>query len=261
MISVETFGVRGAIGHSYDRLRRSLSNHGLRGTLERAFRKAPPAPEVEQLRPADPFDQLHGTDTSGKMTPSTLPGVSQSALYLTAYIGVPYSSLTEALSHLPLQPADFTFVDLGCGKGRALLVAAQFPFRRILGVELAANLCAVAQANIASKPEWASHISVLNQDAATVTFPEGPLLIFLFNPFFAPVLRRVLANLESQLRRAPRETYVLYAANPRFKVLTQFPFLREVSEATYSIDPEEAAADRFNGTETSFTLYAADLNR
>ena len=74
------------------------------------------------------------------------------------------------------------------------------------------------------KPEWASRITVINEDAAKVTYPETPLVVFLFSPFFAPVLRRVLANLERQLRRAPRETYLLYANNPRFtKVLKRFP--------------------------------------
>jgi len=104
-------------------------------------------------------------------------------------------------------------------------------------VELAPGLCEVARANIAKKSEWASRITVINEDAAKVTYPETPLVVFLFSPFFAPVLRRVLANLERQLRRAPRETYLLYANNPRFtKVLKRFPFLREVWETSYPLD-------------------------
>jgi SAM-dependent methyltransferase len=260
--SVEKNGVRGAIVHSYRRLFRSLSNHGLSGTLGRAFRKAPTAPQTQEPKPPHPFDLLHGTDTGGYISGADLQSVSLSALYISAYIGIAPSVLTQAISALPLKPEDFTFIDLGCGKGRALMVASQFPFRHLLGVEIASDLCTVARANIATNPDWAARISILNEDATTVTYPDGPLLIFMFHPFLAPVLRRVLANLERQLRRSPRETYLLYGRNPRYaKVMDRFPFLREVSETSYPLSAEEAAVDYFNLTHERFTFYSVDLSR
>ena len=259
--SVEKNGVRSAVVRSWQRLVRSLRNHGLGGTLERAFVKAPAAP-VREARPPHPFDVRHGTDTGGYISGADLQGVSLSGLYATAYAGVPPSVMTQAIADLPLRPAEFTFVDLGCGKGRALLVAAEFPFPRLLGVELATELCEAARANVASSADWSARISILNQDATTVVYPDGPLLIFLFHPFLAPVLRKVLANLERQLRRAPREVYLLYARNPRFtEVMERFPFLREVSETSYPLSAEDAAADYFDLAEERFTLYQVDLGR
>jgi SAM-dependent methyltransferase len=247
---------------SYRRLERSLSNHGLGGTLDRAFHRAPAAAPAARATAADPFDQQYGTETAKKVFPQSLPDTSLSSLYLSAYLAVAASAVNGALTDLRIEKEKFTFLDLGCGKGRALLVAARFPFRGILGVELAPGLCEVARANIAKKSEWASRITVINEDAAKVTYPETPLVVFLFSPFFAPVLRRVLANLERQLRRAPRETYLLYANNPRFtKVLKRFPFLREVWETSYPLTPEEAAADPSYVEETSVTLYSVDLTR
>ena len=119
--------MRGAMVHSGQRLFRSLSKHGLSGTWERAFRKAPTSPVVQEPEPTHPFDLLHGTDTGGYLSSADLHGVSLSSLYTTAYYGVAPSVLTHAIATLPLKYEDFTFVDLGCGKGRAVLVAAQFP--------------------------------------------------------------------------------------------------------------------------------------
>ncbi len=263
--SIEERGLRNALVRSYQRLARSLRNHGVSGTLERAFVKAPlPAVSAEpvKVRPPDPFDVAHGTDTGGYISGAQMRSVSLSAVYTTAYAGIATSAVRRALADVPISPEKFTFVDLGCGKGRALFVAAELPFPRMVGVELATELCGIAQSNIATNPDWASRITVLNEDATAFNYPDGPLLVYLFHPFLAPILRRVLANLERQLRRAPRETYVLYARNPHYtEVLKRFPFLREISETSYPYTPEEVAADYFDMTQESFTLYAADLTR
>jgi len=263
--SIDKNGLRGAVGRSYERLAHSLATHGVRGTLDRAFVKAPvPAVSSEPAKPRlpDPFDVAHGIDTSGYISGAEMQSVSMSALYTTAYVGFPSSVLTQAIADVPVSPETFTFVDLGCGKGRALLVAAAFPFPRLLGVELVPDLCHIARANIATNPDWVSRVTVLNEDATTFSYPDGPLLVYLFHPFLAPVLRRVLANLERQLRRSPRETYVLYARNPHYdEVLRRFPFLHEISETSYLLSPEDVAADYFDMTEESVTLYSVDLCR
>jgi SAM-dependent methyltransferase len=260
--SVEANGVRGAVAHSCSRFVRSLRNHGLSGTWERAFRKAPTAPVDREPEPPNPFDLLHGTDTGGYVSGADIQADSLSNLYSTAYLGIAPSAFTQAISALPIQYEKFTFVDLGCGKGRALIVAAQFPFRDLLGVEFAPDLCRIAHANLAINPDWAARISILNQDATDVVYPETPLVIFLFDPFLAPVFRRVLANLERQLHRSPRETYLLYANNPRYtKVLDRFPFLHEISETRYPLSFEDILVDPFHFTHERFTLYSAQLTR
>jgi SAM-dependent methyltransferase len=261
--SIEHNGIRGAIVHSYQRLTRSLRNHGFKGTFERAFRKAPTAPPTDavETRPHS-FDLLNGTDTGGYISGAKFSAVSLSALFTTAYLGISPAALTQALSALLIQYEEYTFVDLGCGKGRALMVAAQFPFRNLLGVEIATELADIAKTNVSSKPEWAARITILTQDATEVAFPDGPLLVFLYDPFLAPILRRVLANLERQFRRSPRPTYLLYAKNPRFtQIMNSFPFLKEISDSAYPLTREDTALDPFGRTEERFTLYAANLNR
>jgi SAM-dependent methyltransferase len=246
----------------HQRLFLSLRNRGVGGTLKNTFRNSSPVPAAPAFERPHPFDLLHGTDTGGRISTASLSVVSLSAFYSTLYLGIPPSALIQALSALRIQYEDFAFVDLGCGKGRALLVAAQFPFKHLHGVEIAAELCEIARANVAKDPLWAARISIVNDDATKVIFPDGPLFLYLYNPFLAPVLRRALANLERQLQRSPRPTYLFYADNPRYeRVMNSFAFLTEISTTAYGLSVEDAAANPLNRTEERFTLYSADCTR
>ncbi len=109
--------------------------------------------------------------------------------------------------------AEFTFIDLGSGKGRALLMASDYPFRRIMGVELLPSLHRIAQQNLAQYHEAAQKcfaVESICADATTFALPDGPLVIYLFNPFQESGLRRALANLEKSLDANPRPAYVVY---------------------------------------------------
>jgi SAM-dependent methyltransferase len=274
--SVALNGVRGAIGHSYNRLLRSLKNHGARGTFERAFLKAPVAPPPIQIpsRP-HPFDLLHGTDTGGCISTWNLAAVSLSAIYSSGYIGIPPSTLRPALAALPIKHEDFSFVDLGCGKGRALLVAAQFPFRHLFGVEITDELCDIARANVALNPDWENRISIVNEDATTYIYPDGPFVLYLYYPFLIPVLRRVLTNLVRQLRRSRRPAYLLqadlcangtdckkiYTGDPRYQELIRsFPFI-QLSDTVYPISAEEVAVEPSGCIANSYALCSVDVTR
>jgi SAM-dependent methyltransferase len=109
--------------------------------------------------------------------------------------------------------ADYVFIDLGSGKGRTLLMAAEYPFRRIVGVELLPALHRIARENVAAYKSESQQCFVLEAicaDAIDFAFPKEALVIYLFNPFPEAGLRRVLARLEQSLRALPRPVYVLY---------------------------------------------------
>ncbi len=116
---------------------------------------------------------------------------------------------------------DFTFIDLGSGKGRTLLMAADYPFRRIVGVELLLSLNEIALQNLrqySSESQKCFALESICADATTFSFPGGPLLIYLFNPFPEAGLRRTLANLNQSPRQHPRPAYLLYH-NPQLEHL------------------------------------------
>jgi SAM-dependent methyltransferase len=134
---------------------------------------------------------------------------------------------------------DFTFIDLGSGKGRTLLMASDYPFRRIIGVELLPSLHQIAQENIAHYKSDSQQCFALDSvcaDATTFPLPEGPLLIYLFNPFPEAGIRRSLENLRSALQSAPRPAFVLYH-NPQHEnvLLESASFKKLAGTHQYSI--------------------------
>lgn len=150
----------------------------------------------------------------------------------------------EMMDALELDFSRFTFIDLGSGKGRALLMASQYPFRRVIGVELLPDLNSIAQQNILAFKHEAQRCFALEsicQDAREYEFPAEPLLVYLFNPFVESGLEQVVGNLGQSLQEHPREVVVLYhnpllenelASSPRFRKSAgtqQYSIYRSVS--------------------------------
>jgi SAM-dependent methyltransferase len=133
----------------------------------------------------------------------------------------PYQPIEPELFHkiinsLEIDFSEFTFLDIGSGKGRALLLAAEFPFRRVVGVELLPELNSIAEENIrtfATQKRACREIQTFCEDATEYSIPAGPAVVFLFNPLPEAGLKRLAGNLQASLRAHPRLTYVIYA-NP-----------------------------------------------
>lgn len=119
----------------------------------------------------------------------------------------------EMMNGLPIDCSQFTFIDLGSGKGRTLLMAAEHSFRRIVGVELLPALHQVAEANIAkhkANSSKESDIQSICADARGFVFPAEPVVLYLFNPLPESGLNEVMENFEHSMRENPRAAYVLY---------------------------------------------------
>jgi SAM-dependent methyltransferase len=134
---------------------------------------------------------------------------------------------------------DFVFLDLGSGKGRTLLMASDYPFRSVVGVELLPALHQIAQENLSkyhSDSQQCFSLESICGDATQIDFPTEPLVLYLFNPFPEASLRRVLAGLEQSLRAHPRPLYVLYL-NPLLEhALQEAPTLHKIGGShLYSI--------------------------
>ena len=127
--------------------------------------------------------------------------------------------------------AEFTFLDLGSGKGRTLLMASDYPFRRIIGVELLPALNQIAKENLhayRSESQKCFSLQSICADAARFRLPEGPLVVYLFNPFPEPGLHQFTQNLEQSLREHPRPIYVLYHNALLEHVLLQCSAVRKI---------------------------------
>jgi len=150
----------------------------------------------------------------------------------SAYQPIEPKLFREIVNSLGINFSRFIFVDIGSGKGRALLMASEYPFRRVLGVELLPELNSIAQENIrkfSGRNLPCAPIEAVCGDATEFVFPEGPLVILLNNPLPEGGLRKLVGNLEGAVRAAQRETFVIYA-NPVLEgVVGDSPLFRKVA--------------------------------
>lgn len=176
-----------------------------------------------------PFDLEFGVKTSGLVAGRNLKCGHRHDRHNTAYYGVAPSVLESLLkrwrkSRLTAPIGQFTFVDLGSGMGRAVLLASELPFREVVGVELNPTLARIARKNAMlwhAAGRARSPIRMECGDAVEFVFPDGPCLAFLFNPFGAPVLRRLLKALAKDFAARPGCLDLLYINNEQESVLEQ----------------------------------------
>jgi SAM-dependent methyltransferase len=110
-------------------------------------------------------------------------------------------------------PTDGVFVDLGCGKGRACMLAAMHGFGSIVGVDYSPALCRIAEKNLEVfrvRTGWRFQSRIRTMDAADYAFSPDDRVIYLFNPFDAAVLSAVMARLRQSLATHPREVWIVY---------------------------------------------------
>ena len=164
------------------------------------------------------FDRKWGVDTSGIVTPISSEVVGSNWVFGIKYQGCNPVALHDILSNLPIQYGDFSFVDFGSGKGRAILVASRFPFKEIIGVEYSESLNKIARRNLATfqnSEKRCMEINVFCADATMFPIPQGPVIIFLFNPFGRQVMATLVKNVLASFEENPWRIIVLYF-NPLF---------------------------------------------
>ena len=223
-------------------------------------------------RAVHPFDLKYGTDTGGYIGPHEIRSGGIHDAMNNGYSAVAPSVFREACRRwratLPPSAAQveaYSFVDVGAGKGRALLLAAELPFRKVIGVELSEDLARVAQKNITIWKRLAhprAKIRVMHEDAMEFRWPRTPLLVYLNNPFDCALVERLASRLAAAAVSGPGLVDILYL-NPActdaltgtgagstwippekgfFKLL--WDALIEMNEADQQADPYGATSDR-----------------
>ena len=211
--------------------------------------------------PIHPFDLAHGVDTSGLVPAANLVTGHPNDEHVTAYYGVAPSILRSLIAQWRETPPpnpihDYTFIDFGAGKGRAILVASELPFRKVIGIELNPELADIAQRNL---DRWlASHAAdptapslapthLFEQDALTFDLPSTPCVAFLFHPFEAPVLRKLLRRIEThygKLAKSQRPAFDLLYVNAECRsVLDHHPAFTRLFLGPVPMSPEDHVAD------------------
>ncbi len=157
------------------------------------------------------FENLTGLDTT---TVVRLSDVCEDEKERSNYIPSGWASLSYLNATRPLQ-SDDVFLDIGSGKGRVVLLAATYPVRRVIGVELSSVLHEIAQSNLARAVKWLAcqDVQLVCGDAASYPIPDDVTVVYLFNPFVGAPFLRVIDNIEESLLRRNRPVWIFYT-NP-----------------------------------------------
>ena len=177
---------------------------------------------AKSLRPDGPvseFDREHGVDTDGRFEGwtylSDLDIPSSNWIDGTDYAAIEPDRFKRVLASFDIAFADFTFIDFGSGKGRALLLASEFPFKRILGLEFSPELHRTAEENIRryrSTTQRCRDIHSLNVDFVDYALPPEAWVLFFFHPCRTRVLSEVVAGIRRSLLSHTRPLYIAYVA-------------------------------------------------
>jgi SAM-dependent methyltransferase len=181
------------------KLRGSLADRGLRRTLQHLWRAASSSLRERRL----------GIRTTGSISGGEMEFDAASF----GYQPVPYASFDAAIRHVSIRPGEDVFIDYGCGMGRAVVLAATYPFRRVIGVERSIALSKIARDNIhrASHKLRCADVTIATTDARDYEVPHDATHIFLFNPFDEPIVTTVLTRIRDSIAAHPRRLSIIYA--------------------------------------------------
>ena len=167
-------------------------------------------------------EKKYGINTTGQDELINLEDLGIDITHATIYMPVNYVLLEETFKQLNFEPVNGKslthFLDIGCGKGRALCMAAHYGFTKVTGLDFSRSLCEAATENLEKTklqiPEL--QYTVINNDAFYFEIPQDVDCIFLFNPFDEIIMSAVVNNIFSSLQNNPRKISIIYV-NPLHK--------------------------------------------
>lgn len=241
---------------------RSLGSNGVRASLAKVptvirfygnrFAHRGEDRRFWQIENEDSFDATHGTDTSTQnvllSAVTDRPTVKHATSYWPSYVRVLHEMFAALLEHPEpgrrVIASQCVFVDIGCGKGRTVLVGSELDFKHLHGVDFAPELIQIAERNLALYQGGAQRhrVTFHVDDVLTFEFPEEPLLIYMFHPFNEAMMRPFVDRLVASVRSNPRPLTVMYL-NPQHE---------DVLLDTGGFDREGFAGDH---SDTTFALY------
>jgi len=194
------------------------------------------------------FDSRHGVDTGGIIQLNSLQIDGTTWHEGTPYWAIDPDIFTRLVGSIDVRHQDFTFIDFGSGKGRAVLLASEFPFKRVIGVEFSPELDQIAKQNLRafrSETRQCLEIELVCADALQYPLPLCPLVCYFYNPFGREVMAGVVARIAESYRAHPREIYILYATPQHATVWRSANCFQQISSTPdYVIYKTVSSVDR-----------------
>ena len=223
------------------KIRMSLAIRGGLGTLKLCGTKA--ITLLKSLTPSyraarnrarefdEEFDRKSGVDTSGIVYPSKSSVVGDNWIYGIRYEAINPAFFAQAIEELCIPYEEFVFIDFGSGKGRALLLAAGLPFKRIIGIEYCDVFNRIARQNLLRYPNASKvckNIDLVCMDAAEYSLPNEPLLLFFYNPFGRIVMEKMVKNIADSFQSNRRRIVIVYLTPEHADLWDHVCFLKRI---------------------------------
>jgi SAM-dependent methyltransferase len=174
------------------------------------------------------YDRALGIDTRGEIVGKRLMMSPEGQAYAKGYAGTPPSVAESLIGAVADKTRGFTFVDFGAGKGRVLLIAARYPFARVVGVELSGPLIGIARTNVAAYAQrypGGCPIDLVHGDASNYELPRTSCVLFFYRPFQADLMELIGERVRASFTANPRKMFVIYYF-PAFAYVFETPFMR-----------------------------------
>lgn len=139
--------------------------------------------------------------------------------------------LAEVMAGVEIPPGS-AIVDLGSGKGGAVLTLCRFPFDEVVGVEISERLVRTAEAN--ARRAGARRVRFIVADAAGFTDLDRFTHVYMYHPFRAPVLEGVLENVRASLERRPRSLTLVYKNPVHHDTVMASGLFRQIGERQFA---------------------------
>ena len=200
------------------------------------------------------FDRKYGVDTAGTVAVADLDAPEELKAKAERYEVVDPEFFDFLLERAgPTLTREHLFVDLGSGKGRALLLAALAGFRRVIGVELDKGLHCISRRNI-EVANWhfpTTQFTIVHGDATTFQFPRVPTLLLLNNPFDARSVEKVLANIEHSHHDEKPEFILMYMHSNHQDLIAARRGWERLDQGTFRHRRQFYAIFRWRGAESA----------
>ena len=159
------------------------------------------------------FDRRYGIDTAGLIPLKDLTIKSKDTESCVWYEPMSVKVFDQIMIHLSINFDDYEFIDFGSGKGRVILLASNYGFKKIIGVEFAQELHRIATENIAIYGQHTtnpSNVETVFMNAVEFPIPNVPVVIFFYSPFTGKVMEQVLNNVSVSFVMHPREIVLVF---------------------------------------------------
>ena len=180
------------------------------------------------------FDRRYGVDTFPLVDVADLDVDDATKSESNRFQSIYEHLFEEAIGHVKIDHAAYTFVDFGSGKGKAMMLASLYPFKKIVGVEFSSELCRLCERNLAvfaDARQKTKAFEVHCLDARKYELVTEPSVFFFFNPFRAPLMNSVLERIAESIRAHPHPVWIIYC-NPEFAAcIDAFPVFEPVASA------------------------------